>query len=243
MNELQMQTAMLEVKKINVHRGRVPVLTNISLGISRGEICSVVGANGAGKSTLINTLSRILPLKTGRIDFENDNISRLPPHRVVEMGLVQVPEGRRLFRSLTVLENLEMGGYQGEAKRKRSETIQDIFSLFPILKERKRQRAETLSGGEQQMLAIGRGLMCLPKLLMLDEPSLGLAPLIVETMFEVIENINRNGVTMLLVEQNARKALSISNRGFVLENGVVTMSGSASEVADDEHIKKAYLGL
>ncbi len=234
---------MLHVNEINVHRGRVRVLKDISFRITEGEICSVVGPNGAGKSTLINSISRILPLKSGSIHFCGQNVGRLPPHSVVELGLVQIPEGRRLFRSLTVLENLEMGGYQGEGKRKRSETLQMVFSLFPILKDRKYQCAETLSGGEQQMLAIGRGLMCLPRLLMLDEPSLGLAPLIVRIMFDVIERLNRNGMTILLVEQNARKSLSISDRGFVLENGLITMSGKAEEIASNEHTKKAYLGL
>jgi branched-chain amino acid transport system ATP-binding protein len=234
---------MLDVNKINVLQGRVHVLKDISFGIKEKEICSVVGANGAGKSTLINSISRILPLKSGSIQFRGQDVSRFPPHSVVELGLIQIPEGRRLFRSLTVLENLEMGGYQGEAKLRRNETTQEVFSLFPILKERKHQHAETLSGGEQQMLAIGRGLMCLPKLLMLDEPSLGLAPIVVKAMFDVIEKINKTGMTILLVEQNARKSLSISNRGFVLENGSIAMSGDAKEIANNEHTKKAYLGL
>ncbi|MBW2609643.1 MAG: ABC transporter ATP-binding protein [Deltaproteobacteria bacterium] len=234
---------MISSKELNVYYRQVHVLKDISFEIQKGEICSVVGANGAGKSTLINSLSRILPLKSGSISFNGEDISQYPPHRVVELGLIQVPEGRKLFPSLTVLENLELGAYQRRAKEKREDTLREVFSLFPILDKRRAQLAGTLSGGEQQMLALGRGLMSLPRLLMMDEPSLGLAPLIVKQMFNTIKQINVSGVTILLVEQNARKALAISDSGFVIENGKITISGKGSEIAENEHTRKAFLGL
>ena len=234
---------MLSVKQLNIYYGRVQILRDISFEIKEGEICAIVGANGAGKSTLLNAISRILPLKSGRICFNGNEINSFPPHRIVELGLIQVPEGRRLFPSLTVLENLELGAYQGEAKQKRNETLGKVYSLFPILNNRKNQSAGTLSGGEQQMLAVGRALMSLPKLLMLDEPSLGLAPLIVAQMFEVIKEINEAGMTILLVEQNARKALSISDVGLVIENGKITIKGKGAEIANNEYTKKAFLGM
>ena len=234
---------MLSVKQLNVNLGRIPILRDITFEINEGEICAIVGANGAGKSTLLNAISRVLPVKSGSINFNNKEISRFLPHRVVELGLIQVPEGRRLFPSLSVLENLELGAYQGEAKQKRNKTLEKVYSLFPILNNRKNQAAGTLSGGEQQMLAIGRALMSLPKLLMLDEPSLGLAPLIVQQMFQVIKEINETGMTILLVEQNARKALSISNLGFVLETGKIIIKGKGTEIANDEYTKKAFLGM
>lgn len=234
---------MLSVEQLTIYHGRVPILRDISFEIKEGEVCAIVGANGAGKSTLLNAISRILPLKSGRISFNGNEINRFPPHRIVELGLIQVPEGRRLFPSLTVLENLELGAYQGEAKQKRNETLGKVYSLFPILNNRKNQSAGTLSGGEQQMLAVGRALMSLPMLLMLDEPSLGLAPLIVQQMFEVIKEINKTGMTILLVEQNARKALSISDVGLVIENGKITIKGKGAEIANNEYTKKAFLGM
>jgi len=234
---------MLSVKQLSVNYGPIPMLQDITFGVKEGEICAIVGANGAGKSTLLNAISRILPLKSGKISFNGNEINRFPPHRIVELGLIQVPEGRRLFPSLTVLENLELGAYQGEAKQRRNKTLEKVYSLFPILSNRKKQIAGTLSGGEQQMLAIGRALMSLPKLLMLDEPSLGLAPLIVQQMFQVIKEISETGMTILLVEQNARKALSISNVGFVIENGKITISGKSAEIANNEYTKKAFLGM
>jgi branched-chain amino acid transport system ATP-binding protein len=234
---------MLSVEQLTIYHGRIPILRDISFEIKEGEVCAIVGANGAGKSTLLNAISRILPLKSGRISFNGNEINRFPPHRIVELGLIQVPEGRRLFPSLTVLENLELGAYQGEAKQKRNETLGEVYSLFPILKDRKNQPAGTLSGGEQQMLAVGRALMSLPMLLMLDEPSLGLAPLIVQQMFEVIKEINEAGMTILLVEQNARKALSISDVGLVIENGKITIKGKGAEIANNEYTKKAFLGM
>ena len=234
---------MLSVEQLTIYQGRIPILRDISFEIKEGEICAIVGSNGAGKSTLLNAISRILPIKSGRISFNGNEINRFPPHRIVELGLIQVPEGRRLFPSLTVLENLELGAYQGEAKQQRNETLGKVYSLFPILNNRKKQSAGTLSGGEQQMLAVGRALMSLPRLLMLDEPSLGLAPLIVQQMFEVIKEINETGMTILLVEQNARKALSISDVGLVIENGKITIKGKGAEIANNEYTKKAFLGM
>ncbi len=233
---------MLSVKQLNIYYGRVQILRDISFEIKEGEICAIVGANGAGKSTLLNAISRILPIKSGSISFNGNEINRFLPHRIVELGLIQVPEGRRLFPSLTVLENLELGAYQGEAKQKRNKTLGKVYNLFPILNNRKNQAAGTLSGGEQQMLAIGRALMSLPKLLMLDEPSLGLAPLIVQQMFEVIKELNEAGMTILLVEQNAHAALDIGTRGYVMETGRIVLDGNARELLENEDVREFYLG-
>jgi len=234
---------MLTLDTLNAYYGKAHVLKHVSFEISEGQIGSIVGANGAGKSTLLNVISRIIPLKSGSMGFLGQEIHHYPPHRVVELGLIQVPEGRRLFPSLTVLENMELGAYQGEPKEKRDETMKDVFALFPILEERQYQVAGTLSGGEQQMLAIGRGLMSLPKLLMLDEPSLGLAPLVVKSIFDIIRKINTTGVTILLVEQNVRKALDISDIGFVMENGAITITGKGADIINNEYTKKAFLGM
>ena len=234
---------MLTLDTLNAYYGKAHVLKHVSFEISEGQIGSIVGANGAGKSTLLNVISRIIPLKSGSMGFLGQEIHHYPPHRVVELGLIQVPEGRRLFPSLTVLENMELGAYQGEPKEKRDETMKDVFALFPILEERQYQVAGTLSGGEQQMLAIGRGLMSLPKLLMLDEPSLGLAPLVVKSIFDIISKINTTGVTILLVEQNVRKALDISDIGFVMENGAITITGKGADIINNEYTKKAFLGM
>lgn len=234
---------MLSLDAINVYYGRVHVLKDVSFKIKEGEISSIVGANGAGKTTLLNSISRILPLRSGSISFVGKEISRYPPHRIVESGLIQVPEGRRLFPSLSVLENLELGAYQAEPKKRRGDTIKEVFTMFPVLEERKYQVAGTLSGGEQQMLAIGRGLMSIPKLLMLDEPSLGLAPLVVRDTFDIIKKINKTGVTILLVEQNVRKALDTSDIGFVMENGRITITGKGAEIIENEYTKKAFLGM
>ena len=234
---------MLTLDTLNAYYGKAHVLKHVSFEISEGQIGSIVGANGAGKSTLLNVISRIIPLKSGSMGFLGQEIHHYPPHRVVELGLIQVPEGRRLFPSLTVLENMELGAYQGEPKKKRDLTMKDVFALFPILEERQYQVAGTLSGGEQQMLAIGRGLMSLPKLLMLDEPSLGLAPLVVKSIFDIIRKINTTGVTILLVEQNVRKALDISDIGFVMENGAITITGKGADIINNEYTKKAFLGM
>jgi len=233
---------MLSLNGINVFYGKVHILKNISLKVKEGEIASVVGANGAGKSTLLNTVSRILSVKSGTIRFFDKEINGYPPHRVVGLGIIHVPERRRLFGSLTVVENLKLGAYLPEAKQRRRETLEYVFRLFPILEARKKQLAGTLSGGEQQMLAIGRGLMSLSRLLMLDEPSLGLAPLVVQQMFEIVREINLSGVTILLIEQNARKALSLSHSGFVIENGTITIEGKGEDLIHNEYTRKAFLG-
>jgi branched-chain amino acid transport system ATP-binding protein len=234
---------LLRVHDIDVYYGDVQILNKISLEVEKGEIVSLVGANGAGKTTLVRTVSGFLKPKRGSITFMGQRIDYLLPHKVAELGLVQVPEGRKLFPSMSVIENLIMGAYLPEPKREREGSLKWVTELFPILKGRKNQGAGSLSGGEQQMLAIGRALMLQPKLLILDEPSLGLAPLIVKQIFSLVEEINRKGTTILLVEQNVSKSLKSSNRGYILENGKVTMSGTGEELLADPHTKKAYLGL
>jgi branched-chain amino acid transport system ATP-binding protein len=234
---------LLRVHDIDVYYGDVQILNKISLEVEEGEIVSLVGANGAGKTTLVRTVSGFLKPKRGSITFMGQRIDYLLPHKVAELGLVQVPEGRKLFPSMSVIENLIMGAYLPEPKREREGSLKWVTELFPILKDRKKQEAGSLSGGEQQMLAIGRALMLRPKLLILDEPSLGLAPLIVKQIFSLVEEINRKGTTILLVEQNVSKSLKSSNRGYILENGRVTMSGTGEELLADPHTKKAYLGL
>jgi branched-chain amino acid transport system ATP-binding protein len=234
---------LLRVHDIDVYYGDVQILNKMSLEVEEGEIVSLVGANGAGKTTLVRTVSGFLKPKRGSITFMGQRIDYLFPHKVAELGLVQVPEGRKLFPSMSVIENLIMGAYLPEPKRKREGSLKWVTELFPILKDRKNQGAGSLSGGEQQMLAIGRALMLRPKLLILDEPSLGLAPLIVKQIFSLVEEINRKGTTILLVEQNVSKSLKSSNRGYILENGKVTMSGTGEELLADPHTKKAYLGL
>lgn len=234
---------MLKVNNIDACYGDVPVLYDVTLEISKGEIVTIIGANGAGKTTLLKTISCILWPTKGEVFFLGERIDRLYPHEVVEKGLVRIPEGRKIFPTLSVLENLELGSYISKAKIKRAESLEKVFSLFPILKERSQQLAGTLSGGEQQMLAIGRGLMALPLLLMLDEPSLGLAPLIVKEIFHIIGQINSGGTTILLVEQNVFSALEISNEGYVLENGRVTLKGRSWDLLKNDHIKEAYLGI
>ena len=218
-------------------------LYGVDLVVEPGETLSVVGANGAGKTTLLRTISGLLRPRRGELRFEGEHIDRLACHRIVERGVVHVPEGRKIFGSLTVRENLELGSYTQAAKARRADSLERVFTLFPRLRERSGQAAGTLSGGEQQMLAIGRALMTLPKLLMLDEPSLGLAPLIVKEIFRIIGEINRAGTTVLLVEQNTRQALALSRRGYVLENGRVALSGSGETLLGNEHVRRAYLGL
>jgi branched-chain amino acid transport system ATP-binding protein len=234
---------MLDVDKINVFYGGLQALQNVSLKVERDEVVAIVGSNGAGKTTILKAISGLLPLKSGSINFLGNRLDKLPTHRIVELGVVQIPEGRHLFPYMTVMENLEMGAFTPEARKKRRETIEWIFNLFPILKERRNQLAGTLSGGEQQMLAIGRGLMSRPKLLMLDEPSLGLAPKLVTKLFEVIKTINEEGVTILLVEQNVRHALELADRGYVLETGKIILEGEGRQLIANEHVKKAYLGM
>jgi len=234
--------AMLEVKDINVYYGAIHAIKGISLAVEEGEIVTLIGANGAGKSTTLRTISGLLKPKSGEINFLNKNIAGMPAHKIVHEGISQVPEGRRIFAEMTVLENLELGAYTRTDKDEIQNDLKRVFGRFPRLEERKAQLAGTLSGGEQQMLAMGRALMSRPKLLLLDEPSMGLAPLLIKEIFSIIVDINKTGTTVLLVEQNANMALSIANRAYVLETGRITISGNAKELAASEDIRKAYLG-
>lgn len=231
----------LKVDDINVYYGSIHAIKGISFEVEEGEVVTLIGANGAGKSTTLNTISGLLRSKTGSIEFMGQSLAKVPSHKIVERGLALVPEGRRIFLQMTVQENLEMGAFT----QKGGETQQDlekIYALFPRLKERLKQMAGTLSGGEQQMLAMGRALMSHPKLLMLDEPSMGLAPILVEQIFEIIQRLHQKGTTILLVEQNAQMALSVADRGYVLETGRITLTGPGKELLADEAVKKAYLG-
>jgi branched-chain amino acid transport system ATP-binding protein len=234
---------LLKVIHIDVSYGQVQVLRQVSFDIEEKEIVCLLGSNGAGKTTTVNTVSGILQAQKGSIFFNGQEITGVSAYERVEMGLVQIPEGRKIFPTLSVIENLEMGSYLKKPKSMRQKSLGMAIDLFPILANRKKQSAGTLSGGEQQMLAIARGLMTIPKLLILDEPSLGLAPIIVSEIFHVVEKINHEGVTILLVEQNVSQALSLSNRGFVLEEGRVALSGSGKDLLADPHVKKLYLGL
>ena len=234
---------MLQVKGVSVYYGDIRALREVSLSVSSGEIVSLVGGNGSGKTTALKTISGLLRPASGAILFEEAEIHRLPPYRIVERGLSQVPEGRRVFPRMSVLENLHMGSHVPEARRRREETLGWVFRLFPLLQERKEQFGGTLSGGEQQMLAIARGLMCRPKLLLLDEFSLGLAPLIVREIFGIIQEVNRQGTTVMLVEQNVQRALAISHRGYVLENGAVVLQGEGKDLLKNEYMMKAFLGM
>jgi branched-chain amino acid transport system ATP-binding protein len=237
-------TALLRIDKIDVYYGDVQILWEISLDVQTSEIVSLVGGNGAGKTTLINTLTGLIRPRRGSIVFEDGAIENARPDQIVGKGLVQVPEGRQLFGKLTVLENLEMGAINQRAKPGRPETLKRVYTLFPILEERRYQRAATLSGGEQQMLAIGRGLMALPRLLILDEPSLGLAPILIKSIFSTVVNINQQEqLTIFLVEQNLNASLQMSHRGYVLENGRIVLEGTGQELLQDEHTKRAYLGM
>ena len=234
---------MLRVKEIDVYYGDLQALNGVSFDVNPDEVVSVIGSNGTGKSTTLKTISGINRARKGSIEFNGEDISRTSSSRIVEMGISHVPEGRQLFPSLTVLENLEMGAQFPHMKKVQKETMVLVFSFFPRLKERLQQKAGTLSGGEQQMLAMGRGLMSMPSLLMLDEPSLGLAPLLVSTIFKIIQDINKRGTSILLIEQNVYNALNLSTRGYVLENGHIAMSGEGKELLENPHIRKTYLGL
>ena len=234
---------MLRVDDIDVSYGQVQVLHKVSFDILEKEIVSLLGSNGAGKTTTVSAVSGILPVSQGQVMFMGQDITRVESYHRVEMGLVQVPEGRKIFPTLTVMENLEMGSYLRGPKALRQETMAFVFALFPVLEKRKKQLGGTLSGGEQQMLAMGRGLMAKPKLLILDEPSLGLAPIVVDEIFAVIDKINKEGVMILLVEQNVSQALSLSTRGFVLEQGRIALSGKGGDLLGNPHVKKVYLGL
>lgn len=231
---------MLRLGKVQTHYGPIEALKGVDLEIGKGEIVSLIGSNGAGKSTCLMTVSGVLKPTSGSIELNGRSIAGMSPHRVVEMGISQVPEGRRIFPRLTVIENLEMGAFLGRGKF--PSLLEDVYRLFPILKERSKQYGGTLSGGEQQMLAIGRALMCRPEILLLDEPSLGLAPIMVSKIFRTIQEINKEGVTILLVEQNARAALKLSDRGYVLEGGVITLEGPSEDLLVNEKVRHAYLG-
>ena len=235
--------SLLTLTDLDVAYGDLPALHGVSLTVEPGEVVSVVGANGAGKTSLLRTISGLLRARRGAIEFDGQPIGTLAPHRVVERGVVQVAEGRKIFPGLSVRENLELGSYTKAAKARRADSLERAFAMFPILRERANQAAGTLSGGEQQMLAIARALMALPRLLMLDEPSLGLAPRIVKDIFRTIAEINRTGTAVLLVEQNTRQALGLSRRGYVLENGRVVLVGTGTELLGNAHVKRAYLGM
>lgn len=234
---------MLEVKNIDVYYGDVQVIWDVAFEVRKGEVVALIGANGAGKSTTLKTISGLLRPRKGEITFEGAPVHKIEPYKLIEMGLALCPEARRLFVEMTVDENLDMGSLKGEAKKKRDKTKDMVFDLFPRLKERRRQLAGTLSGGEQQMVAVGRGLMSLPKLLMFDEPSLGLAPILVREIFNVIKRIREEGTTVLIVEQNTKQTLSICDRAYVLETGKITLQGTGLALLNDEHVKKAYLGV
>ena len=234
--------AMLDIKDINVYYGAIHAIKGVSLYVNEGEIVTLIGANGAGKSTTLRTISGLLKPKTGSINFLGNDIAGMPAHKIVAEGISQVPEGRRIFAEMTVMENLELGAFIRDDKKTIAQDLKMVFRRFPRLEERKLQLAGTLSGGEQQMLAMGRALMSKPKLLLLDEPSMGLAPLLIREIFNIIVDINKTGTTVLLVEQNANMALSIANRAYVLETGRITLSGDAKELAASEEIRKAYLG-
>jgi branched-chain amino acid transport system ATP-binding protein len=235
--------ALLEVKNIDVFYGDVQVIFGLSLRVEEGEVVSIIGGNGAGKSTLLKTLSGLMHPTKGEITFESKTIQRSSPEDIVECGIVQIPEGRRLFTLMSVQDNLIVGAYNKRADREREATLGEVYQLFPRLKERTAQMAMTLSGGEQQMVAIGRGLMAKPRLLMLDEPSLGLAPILTKSIFETVRKIADQGTTVLLVEQDVKHSLSLSDRGYVLEHGRTVMEGPAKDLLEDPHIKTAYLGL
>jgi len=235
--------SLLELQDVEVAYGDLPALRGVSLGVEEGETLSVVGANGAGKTTMLRAISGLLRPRAGRILLDGARLDRMPSHVIVARGVVQVPEGRKIFPGLTVKENLELGSYVAAARAHRRQSLERVLGLFPRLAERQRQAAGTMSGGEQQMLAIGRALMARPRILMLDEPSLGLAPIIVQEIFRIIAEINRLGTTVLLVEQNTRQALSLSRRGYVLENGRIALEGSGAELLGNEHVRRAYLGM
>jgi len=238
-----MNMSFLEVKNIDVFYGDVQVIFDLSLEITEGEVVSIIGGNGAGKSTLLKTISGLMHPVKGEIFFEDAEIQTAPPDKIVDFGIVQVPEGRRLFTLMSVKDNLIIGAYNSRADQYVNTTIEEVYTLLPRLQERESQLAMTLSGGEQQMVAIGRGLMARPKLLMLDEPSLGLAPILIKDIFQTVRKIADQGTTVLLVEQDVKHSLSLSNRGYVLEHGRIAMEGPAKDLLDDPHIKTAYLGL
>jgi branched-chain amino acid transport system ATP-binding protein len=234
--------ALLDVQELNTYYGQIHALQNVSITVEKGEIVTIIGANGAGKSTLLKTISGLLKPRRGSIQLEGEDLTRLKPHKIVKKGIVQVPEGRRIFGALTVAENLDMGAFTNKDGQKAKKILDRIYRLFPRLKERSRQVAGTLSGGEQQMLAMGRALMTEPRVLLLDEPSMGLAPVLVDQIFDTIRQLHDAGTTILLVEQNARIALQVASRGYVLQSGAVMLSDTAENLANDATVREAYLG-
>ena len=234
--------SILEVKDLSVYYGVIQALKGISFHVDRGEIVALIGANGAGKTTTLHTLSGLINANSGSIKYKGSELTKIPSHNIVALGMAQVPEGRRVFAEMTVLQNLKMGAYTRSDKAELEGTLKRVYQRFPRLEERKSQLAGTLSGGEQQMLAMGRALMSHPDLILMDEPSMGLSPIFVNEIFNIIQDVNKDGVTVLLVEQNARKALSIANRAYVLETGTIAKEGDAGELLNDEAIRKAYLG-
>lgn len=234
--------AMLSVNNLQVHYGMIQAIKDVSFEVNEGEVIALIGANGAGKTTILHTVSGLLQPTKGSVIFEGQDITKIPAHKIVSLGMAHVPEGRRVFAQLTVLENLKLGAYTRKDKKEMEETLQMIYKRFPRLEERKNQVAGTLSGGEQQMLAMGRALMSHPKIILMDEPSMGLSPIFVEEVFKIIRDISAEGVTVLLVEQNAKKALNIADRAYVLETGNIILQGDAKKLMNDESVKKAYLG-
>jgi branched-chain amino acid transport system ATP-binding protein len=234
--------AMLEVKDLEVYYGVIQALKGISFQVNEGEVIALIGANGAGKTTTLHAVTGLLPVKAGEILFEGKNIAKTPGHKIVSMGMAHVPEGRRVFAQLSVYQNLKMGAYTRKDKDEIAKNLEMVYKRFPRLEERKNQMAGTLSGGEQQMLAMGRALMSQPKIILMDEPSMGLSPIFVNEIFDIIKEVSAAGTTVLLVEQNAKKALSIADRAYVLETGKITLQGDAKELMNDESVKKAYLG-
>ena len=234
--------AMLTIKDLQVSYGVINAVKGVSFEVNKGEIIALIGANGAGKTTILHTITGLVPAKSGSVEFEGAELTKTPPHKIVSMGMAHVPEGRRIFQELTVLENLKMGAFTRKDKKEISDTLEMVYKRFPRLEERKSQIAGTLSGGEQQMLAMGRALMSHPQIILMDEPSMGLSPLYVSEIFDIIREVNEGGTTVLLVEQNAKKALSIANRAYVLETGNIVLSGDAKELMNNDSVKKAYLG-
>ena len=234
--------AMLEVKDLNVYYGMIQAIKGISFEVNQGEVIALIGANGAGKTTTLHAVTGLTPVKSGHIFFEGKDITKVPAHKIVSMGMAHVPEGRRVFADMSVYENLLLGAYTRKDKAEIAESLAGVYKRFPRLEERKGQRAGTLSGGEQQMLAMGRALMSRPRIILMDEPSMGLSPIFVNEIFDIIREVSESGTTVLLVEQNAKKALSIADRAYVLETGSITMDGKAQDLLNDEAVQKAYLG-
>jgi len=234
--------AMLKVTDLQVYYGVIQAVKGISFEVKKGEVIALIGANGAGKTTILHTITGLIQAKTGKIEFEDRDITKLPGHKIVALGMAHVPEGRRVFSELTVLENLNLGAYIRKDKNEIKESLETVYKSFPRLKERKSQLAGTLSGGEQQMLAMGRALMSKPEIILMDEPSMGLSPIFVNEIFKIIQEISNSGTTVLLVEQNAKKALSIADRAYVLETGMISLQGDAKDLLNDDSVKKAYLG-